>query len=171
MKLFNFAAICSALPSQNSTNNRIDYNGYKVLTANWTEVSLSSEVEKILVSKAADIWSNPEDIFENKSVEVMVSAELATEFKLLLRYGYLGYQIIFVISVTISLISEIGVTLDEKIADVGELIEEQKRLKKSKMAESPTTFAYDVYYDYDEVSPSPNLVSVNMTTLFGQLIN
>ena len=93
MKLFNFAAICSALPSQNSTNNRIDYNGYKVLTANWTEVSLSSEVEKILVSKAADIWSNPEDIFENKSVEVMVSGEFATEFKLLLRYVYLGNQI------------------------------------------------------------------------------
>ena len=73
------------MPSQNSTKNQIDYHGYKVLTANWTDVSLSSEVEKILVSKAADIWSNPGDIFENESVEMMVSGEFATELKLLLR--------------------------------------------------------------------------------------
>ena len=52
----------------------------------------------------------------------------------------------------ISLISEKGVHINENIGDVGALIEAQKEMKKSKMAESPTVFAYDVYYDYDEVS-------------------
>ena len=48
-------------------------------------------------------------------------------------------------------ISENSVTVNEKISDVGALIEAQKALKNSKMTETPTTFAYDVYYDYDEV--------------------
>lgn len=43
-------------------------------------------------------------------------------------------------------------TFDENIEDVGALIDSQKGLSKSKMVEIPTTFAYDVYYDYDEVS-------------------
>ena len=50
-----------------------------------------------------------------------------------------------------TLISEKGVTVSEKINDVGALIEAEKESKKSKMVENPTTYAYDVYYDYDEV--------------------
>ena len=48
--------------------------------------------------------------------------------------------------------SEKGVTFDENIEDVGALIDSQKGFNKLKMVEIPTTFAYDVYYDYDEVS-------------------
>ena len=48
-------------------------------------------------------------------------------------------------------ISENGVIVNEQISDVGALIEAQKALKNSKMTETPTLFAYDVYYDYDEV--------------------
>lgn len=51
--------------------------------------------------------------------------------------------------------------IDENISDVGALIEAQKELKKSKMAESPTIYAYDVYYDYDEVILCPNLALVH----------
>ena len=50
-----------------------------------------------------------------------------------------------------TLISEKGVTVSEKINDVGALIKAEKESKKSKMGENPTTYAYDVYYDYDEV--------------------
>ena len=50
-----------------------------------------------------------------------------------------------------TLISEKGVTVSEKIDDVGALIEAEKESKKSKMTENPTTYAYDVYYDYNEV--------------------
>ena len=92
MKLFNFAAICSAMPSQGSTDwSGIpkDYSGYKVFTANWTDSSLSSDVEKILLSNSIDIWSNPKDIYDAKSVKVMISGELASEFTDLLRKRYL----------------------------------------------------------------------------------
>ena len=89
MKLFNFAAICSAMPSQSSTGIPKDYSGYKVFTANWTDSSLSSDVEKFLLSNSKlDIWSNPKDIYEDKSVKVMVSGELASEFTELLRKRY-----------------------------------------------------------------------------------
>lgn len=88
MKLFNFAAICSAMPSQSSTGTPKDYSGYKVLTAHWTDSSLSSDVEKILLSNSIDIWSNPKDIYEDKSVKVMVTGELASEFTELLRKRY-----------------------------------------------------------------------------------
>ena len=56
-----------------------------------------------------------------------------------------------------TLISEQGVTVSEKINDVGALIEAEKQSKKSKMGENPTTFAYDVYYDYTEVLCSRHL--------------
>lgn len=89
MKLFNFVVICSAKPGQSSTGIRKDYSGYKVLTANWSDNSLSSDVEKSLLSNSVDIWSNPEDIYDAKSVKVMISGELASEFTELLRKRYL----------------------------------------------------------------------------------
>ena len=89
MKLFNFVVICSAKPGQSSTGIQKDYSGYKVFTANWSDNSLSSDVEKILLSNSVDIWSNPKDIFDAKSVKVMISGELASEFTDLLRKRYL----------------------------------------------------------------------------------
>ena len=53
--------------------------------------------------------------------------------------------------------------IDENIGDVGALIEVQKGMKKSKMAESPTIYAYDVYYDYDEVILCLDLALVQTT--------
>ena len=169
MKLFNFLVICSAKPDRSSTGIRKDYSGYKVLTANWSKNSLSSDVEKILLSNSVDIWSNQKDIYEAKSVKVMISDELASEFTELLRKKYLVDNYLFILIYVLSnniynlylfqyllfilyLPSEKGVTFDENIEDVGALIDSQKGLNKSKLVEIPTTFAYDVYYDYDEVS-------------------
>lgn len=83
-----------------------------------------------------------------------------------MNISYIKYDIY--ILYYISLISEKGVHIDENIGDVGALIEAQKGLKKSKMAESPAIFAYDVYYDYDEVILCPNLASVRISPLLGR---
>lgn len=137
MKALGFVKACSALPSWTSKGSLVDsmdivdYSGFKVLTANWTDSSISSDIVKILESNLVEIWSDTDDIYEDKSVKMMVPGDFASEFTVRLR--------------------EKGVFVNEKIADVGALIEAQKEDKKSKMAENPTTFAYDVYYDYDEL--------------------
>ena len=100
MKLFNFLVICSAKPDRRTTGIRKDYSGYKVLTANWSDNSLSSDVEKILLSNSVDIWSNQKDIYEAKSVKFMISDELASEFTELLRKKYLVDNYLFILIYT-----------------------------------------------------------------------
>ena len=85
MKLFNILAICSGMPSQSPTDTKIDYNGYKVMTVTWKDASISSDVENILQTNSIDIWSDPESIYENKSVKIMVSDEIGQGFKMLSR--------------------------------------------------------------------------------------
>ena len=102
MKLFNFVVICSAKPGRSSAGIRKDYSGYKVLTANWSDNSLSSDVEKILLSNSVDIWSNQKDIYEAKSVKFMISDELASEFTELLRKRYLVDNYLFILIYVLS---------------------------------------------------------------------
>ena len=88
MKLLRFVTACSAIPNQTLTENQIDYSGYKVLIANWTDSSISSDVENVLLATNADLWSSRADIYENNFMRFMIPGNLAPELTSLLRKGF-----------------------------------------------------------------------------------
>ena len=87
MKLFHFVTACSAIPNQNTAGNQIDYSGYKVLTANWTDFSISSDVENLILATNADLWSSRADIYENHFIRFMIPGDLTLDLTSVLRKG------------------------------------------------------------------------------------
>ena len=87
MKLLRFITACTAMPNQNATDNQMDYSGYKVLTANWTDSSISSDVENLILATNADLWSNHADIYENHFIRFMIPGDLTLDVTSVLRNG------------------------------------------------------------------------------------
>ena len=79
------------MPNQNSAesaDSKMDYSGYKVLTANWTESLISSNVENILLATNADLWSSREDIYGNHFIRFMIPGDTILELTSVLRKGF-----------------------------------------------------------------------------------
>ena len=87
MKLLSIVLVCNAMRNQGTADTLVDYSEYKILVANWTDASVTSDVEKILVSYNADIWSDWEDLYEQKYVKFMASGNLAPSITSILRNG------------------------------------------------------------------------------------
>ena len=88
MKLLRFVSACNAMPNRILTENHIDYSGYKVLTANWTDSSISSDVENVLLATNADLWSSRADIYENHFIRFMIPGDLTLDLTSVLRKGF-----------------------------------------------------------------------------------
>ena len=87
MKLLRFVTACNAMPNQILTENHIDYSGYKVLTANWTDSLISSDVENLILATNADLWSNHADIYENHFIRFMIPGDFNLDVTSVLRKG------------------------------------------------------------------------------------
>ena len=92
MKLLSIVLVYNAMRNQGTAagataDTLVDYSGYKVLVANWTDASVTGDVEKILLSYNADIWSDWEDLYEQKCIRFMASGNLAPSITSVLRNG------------------------------------------------------------------------------------